>query len=94
MSAFTDSGSEPGMTDFGFYRFRIKFGMTGFGRYDGCMFTPGPSTGSGTGCHLLQIPKLVRDDGIQGVELFFGDGGVLVVGGDGFVYVVFWPELA
>ena len=32
--------------------------------------------------------------GIQGVELFFGDGGVLVVGGAGFVYVVFGPELA
>ena len=48
----------------------------------------------GTGCHLLQIPKRVRDDGIQGVELFFGDGGVLVVGGAGFVYVVFGPELA
>ena len=28
MSAFTDSGSEPGMTDFGFYRFRNEFGMT------------------------------------------------------------------
>ena len=54
----------------------------------------GPSTGSGTGCQILQIPKRVRDDGIQGFELFFGDGGVLVVGGDGFVYVVFGPELA
>ena len=55
---------------------------------------------------LLQIPNQVRDDGlqgagglgtlcgIQGVELFFGDGGILVVGGDGFVYVVFGPELA
>ena len=32
--------------------------------------------------------------GIQGVELGFGDGGVLIVGGAGFVYVVFGPELA
>ena len=28
MTAFTDSGAGPGMTDFGFYRSRIKFGMT------------------------------------------------------------------
>ena len=65
------------------------------------MFTPGPSTGSGTGirCPLeaaLRVPGsgLGTLCGIQGVELFFGDGGVLVVGGAGFVYVVFGPELA
>lgn len=32
--------------------------------------------------------------GIQGVELFFGDGGVLVVGGAAFFYEVLGPELA
>ena len=66
------------------------------------MFTPGPSRASGTGIRCpLEATLRVRGAGvlgtlcgIQGVELFFGDGGVLVVGGDGFVYVVFGPELA
>lgn len=71
-------------------------------RDDGCMFTTGPSTGSGTGldarwrlrCEFQGAGGLGTLCGIQGFELFFGDGGVLVVGGDGFVYVVFGPELA
>ena len=55
---------------------------------------------------LLQIPNQVRDDGlrgagglgtlcgIQGVELFFGDGGVLVVGFFCAFDEFFGPELA
>ena len=65
-------------------------------------FLHGPLTGSGTGIRCpLEAALRVQGAGglgtlcgIQGVELFFGDGGVLVVGGDGFVYVVFGPELA
>ena len=74
------------------------------------MFTTGPSKASGTTLRQAQGPGFdarwrLRCEfqgagglgtlcGIQGVELFFGDGGVLVVGSAGFVYVVFGPELA
>ena len=71
-------------------------------RDDGCMFTTGPSRASGTGIRCpLEAALRVQGAGglgtlcgIQGVELFFGDGGVLVVGFFCAFDEFFGPELA
>ncbi len=77
--------------------------MTGacFGMTDACLHPalrqaqgPGFDARSKLRCEFRGAGGLGTLCGIQGVELFFGDGGVLVVGGAGFVYVVFGPELA